>query len=53
MPNRWDDKGNWEEWDSWCHLRANNPTRREWWLLAAALAALLGVAAVVAKCWPL
>jgi len=39
------------KWDNWCHLRANNPTRLEWWLLAAGLAALMAVAAV-AVYWP-
>ena len=51
MPSKWNDKKNWDEWDNWCHLCANNPTRRGWWLLAAALTALLVLAVIMARCW--
>lgn len=50
MPSRWDDKKNWGVWDHWCHLRANNPLRHEWLWVAAGLAALMGIAVVVALC---
>jgi len=46
MPNKWDSR-----WDNWCHLRANNPTRREWLWVAAGLAALMAVAAVIGWFW--
>ena len=39
------------DWDNWCHLRANSPSRRGWrWLVVVVLSAL-GFAAAVAWYW--
>lgn len=51
MKSRWDDEAEWNEFDYWCNLKATNPLWRGWLLLAAVLVGLVGIAAVVAKCW--
>jgi len=46
MPNRWDSK-----WDHFCFVRASSPSLRGWLWFAAALVAVVGIAAAVAKYW--